>query len=127
MFKRANGKKNQIFSYVPEAFTAEDKPLTFKFKLLTNLQLARFTDQATKLDINTGKIALGTSEAEYQIAKLCVVGWENLIVDGEEVPYTTDANGQFKDSEIEDILGLFDVITEVGKYISTVSKYPELA
>lgn len=127
MLKFSNGKKDQVFSYVPEAFLAQENPLTFKFKLLTNLQLARFTDQVTKLDINTGKIVLGTSEAEYQMAKLCITGWENLIVEGTEVPYTVGADGKFKDSIIEDIDGLFDIIVEVGKYISVVSKHPELA
>jgi hypothetical protein len=127
MLKFSNGRRNNVFSYVPEAFLSAEKPLTFKFKLLSNLQLARFTDQATKLDIHTGKIVLGTSEAEYQIAKLCITGWENLIVEDEEIPFVPSNDGKFKDSVIEDIDGLFDIITEVGRYISVISKHPELA
>lgn len=114
-------------SYVPEVCIGVKKPLRFKFLPLSQKQLARFTDQATKLDVASGKLILGTSEVEYEIARTAITGWENLIVDGSEVAFKKGYDGKLDETLVEDLEGMFDILVELGKYISVVSKFPEMA
>lgn len=114
-------------SYVPDMFKGTKKPFKIKFIPLSQKQLARFSDNSTKLDIQSGKLILGTSEIEYEIARAAITGWENLIIDGKEVVFKKGYDNKFDESLIEDVEGLFDIFVEVGKYISVVSKFPEMA
>ena len=114
-------------SYVPELFTGVKKPFKVKFMPLSQKQLARFADSSTKLDVQTGKILLGTSEIEYEVARLAITGWENLIVEGSEVVFKKGYDGKVDEALVEDIEGFFDILVEVGKHILMVSRYPEMA
>ena len=113
-------------TYVPEISIGVKKPLTFRFMPLTQKQLARFTDQATKMDIGSGKLILGTSEVEYEIARTAIVGWDNLFVEGKALEFKRGVDGKIDETLIEDLEGMFDILVEVGKYISVVSKYPDM-
>lgn len=113
--------------YTPELFVGTKKPLTFTFLPLSQKQMARFTDQATKLDVQSGRLILGTSEIEYEIARASITGWKNLIVDGSEIVFEKGYDGKFNESLVEDVEGLFDILVETGKYISVISKYPDMA
>ena len=114
-------------SYVPEMFVGEKKPLTFKMRTLSQKELAKFADAGTRLNVNSGMLILGTSEIEYEIARLCITGWENFNVEGDVITFKRDGAGKVDERLIEDIDGIFDIFVEVGKYISVVSKYPEMA
>ena len=65
-------------SYVPEMFIGEKKPLTFKMRTLSQKELAKFADAGTRLNVNSGMLILGTTEIEYEIARLCITGWDNF-------------------------------------------------
>lgn len=114
-------------SYVPEMFVGEKKPLTFKMRTLSQKELAKFADAGTRLNVNSGMLILGTSEIEYEIARTCITGWENFNVEGDVITFKRDGAGKVDERLIEDIDGIFDIFVEVGKYISVVSKYPEMA
>lgn len=114
-------------TYVPEMFKGTKKPFKVKFMPLAQKQLARFADNSTKLDVQSGKLILGTSEIEYEMARQAITGWENLIIDGKEVVFAKGYDNKFDESLIEDVEGLFDIFVEIGKYISVVSKFPEMA
>ena len=114
-------------TYVPEMFKGTKKPFKVKFMPLAQKQLARFADNSTKLDVQSGKLILGTSEIEYEMARQAITGWENLVVDGKEVVFAKGYDNKFDESLIEDVEGLFDIFVEIGKYISVVSKFPEMA
>jgi hypothetical protein len=72
-------------------------------------------------------LILGTTEIEYEIARLCITGWDNFVVEGDTIAFKRDGAGKLDERIIEDIDGFFDILVEVGKYISVVSKYPEMA
>lgn len=114
-------------SYVPEMFIGEKKPLTFKMRTLSQKELAKFADAGTRLNVNSGMLILGTTEIEYEIARLCINGWDNFVVEGDTIAFKRDGAGKLDERIIEDIDGFFDILVEVGKYISVVSKYPEMA
>ena len=114
-------------SYVPEMFVGSKKPFTVQFIPLSQKQLARFADSSTKLDVQSGKLILGTSEIEYDIARTALTGWDNLIVDGKEVKFKKDYSNKLDEALIDDIDGIFDILVEIGKHISIVSKFPEMA
>ena len=114
-------------SYIPEMFIGVKKPLTFKLRTLSQKELARFTDSGTRLNVNSGMLILGTSEIEYDIARTVILGWDNLIVDGKEVTFSRGLDGKLDEGIIEDIDGFFDILVEVGKYVSVITKFPEMA
>lgn len=119
--------KRVELGYVPEAFKGTKKPFKIKFVPLSQKQLARFADNSTKLDVQSGKLILGTSEIEYDMARTAITGWENLVIDGKEVVFAKGYDNKFDESLIEDVDGLFDIFVEVGKYISVVSRFPDMA
>lgn len=123
-FKKVTRKE---VSYVPEMFIGVKKPLTFKLRTLSQKELARFTDSGTRLNVNSGMLILGTSEIEYDIARTVILGWDNLVVDGKEVSFQRGLDGKLDESIIEDIDGFFDILVEVGKYVSVITKFPEMA
>ncbi len=123
-FKKVTKKE---LSYVPEMFIGVKKPLTFKVRTLSQKELARFADSGTRLNVNSGMLILGTTEIEYEIARTVINGWENLIVDGKELSFKRGLDGKLDESIIEDIEGFFDILVEVGKYVSTITKFPEMA
>ena len=110
-------------SYVPEMFIGEKKPLTFKIRTLNQKELAKFADAGTRLNVNSGMLILGTTEIEYEIARLCINGWDNFIVDGKAKPFKKEGNGLLDEEAIE-VLPL-DIIEEVANHILKVSKFPE--
>jgi hypothetical protein len=114
-------------SYIPEMFIGVKKPLTFKFMPLSQKELARFADAGTRLNVQSSMLILGTTEIEYEIARTAITGWENLIVDNKELAFKRGSDRKLDESLIEDIDGFFDILVEVGKYISVVSKFPEMA
>lgn len=123
-FKRVSLQEAE---YIPSVSIGVKKPLTFTYKPLTAKQLAIFSDQTTKYDVQTGRLILGTSEIDYEVARTAITGWKNLIVDGEELVYRKGYDGKFDETLLQDIEGMFDILVEVGKYIAVVSRFPDMA
>jgi hypothetical protein len=109
-------KRNLEEVYIPKAWIEDEKPLKFRFTTLTNLEIAKLDDKLASYDMYDQKLITASNEIDYQTALLHISGWENLIVDGEELEYDK--------SKLES-LDIVDELVELGKYIYIVSKYPE--
>ena len=78
--------------YVPKDWkNGEGKPelnaLTFRFKPLNKRQLAEFSDNSSRMQVQSSTVILGTSSIDYDIFKVAITGWDNFIVDGKALPF----------------------------------------
>jgi hypothetical protein len=117
-----------VREYTPKDWLDENEEpelsaLKFKFKPLSKKQLATFSDSSTRLQISTNSIMLGNAENMINIFRVAVVGFENLIVDEQPVPFKKDTAGLVHEDIVE-LLPL-DIIEEVGNHIVLVSKASE--
>lgn len=126
MLKANKGKKmgkkfiKRDFSekeYIPREWVDEKKPLKFKFKPLTNKELAYVEDLYSKYDLESAEVVSAIKTVDYKIGKQQLVGWENLIVEDKEVEF---------DLTILDTINIMDELVELGKYIYVISKQPKL-
>ena len=113
IFKR---RPNEDLKYIPKGWINEEKPLTFKFKTLSNLEIAKLDDLMSQYDINDQRLVTASNEIDYKTAIKYISGWENLVVEDEEVEF---------DKDVLESLDIVDELVELGKYIYIVSKYPE--
>jgi hypothetical protein len=105
-------------SYVPEMFIGEKKPLTFKMRTLSQKELAKFADAGTRLNVNSGMLILGTTEIEYEIARLCINGWDNFVVEGDTIAFKRDGAGKLDERIIE--VASLDLIEVPGQFLVAV-------
>lgn len=112
-----------ISSYIPVGWEDDEKPLTITMRVLSQREVAHWLDQSSRLDLDTNQIILGTSVVEYDIARDCIIGWENLVVDGETIYFRFGSDGKFDESLIAD-LDMFEIISEAGRHILGVSRLP---
>lgn len=108
-------KEDLIF--IPSIYLEEEKPLKFKFKLLSNKEIVKIDDQLSAYNVFDNKIVLATNEINYDIALKNLTGWENLVVEGKEL--MNDATISIED------FNLIEELVELGNYIYIVSKYPD--
>ena len=101
----------------------ETGALVFKFKPLSKRQLAVFSDNSSRLSLQSNTILLGNAANYIDVCKMAITGWDNLIISGTNKPFEKDSNGLVSDDIIEDIP--LDIIEEVAAHIIKVSKFPE--
>lgn len=117
-----------IREYVPEDWRdskgePELNAFKVKFKPLSKRQLAQLSDSSSRLSLNSNTILLGNAVNSIDTLKLSLVGWDNYIVDGNQVAFAKDASGLVSDELLEAIW--LDVIEEIASHIIKVSKFPE--
>lgn len=112
-----------ISRYIPVGWEDEEKPLTITMRVLSQREVAHWLDQSSRLDLDSNQIILGTSVLEYDIARDTIIGWENLVVDGETIYFRFGSDGKFDESLIAD-LDMFEIISEAGRHILGVSRLP---
>lgn len=116
MAKEFTRRIKEELIYIPIGCLQDEEPLTFKFIPLNNVEIARVDDRLSAYDISNGNIITATSELNLQLSKERLISWENLKVDGEKVDFSI--------SLLDDI-NIVDELVELGRYIYTVSKYPD--
>lgn len=102
----------------------EDNALVFKFQPLSKRQLAQFSDNSTRLSMQSNTILLGNAENLISAFKSSITGWDNLLVDGKPREFKKDQSTGLVEDDIIEILPL-DIIEEVASHIVKVSKFPE--
>lgn len=115
-------REKRIISYIPIGYEDDEKPLTFKARMLNARELAHFRDQSTRLDLATNQMIIGSSEQEYEVARNCILSWENMMIDDLEVKCFLDTSGKFDETLVLEIPDLFEIICEVGRHIVIVSQ-----
>ena len=115
MAKEFMRKSTEDLIYIPKIFMDDEKPLKFKFKPLTNKEIAQIDDKLSAYDVYDNKIITATNELNLILATDKLVGWENLIVDGIELDFN---------KALLDGIDIVDELVELGNYIYIVSKYP---
>ena len=116
MAKEFKRKPKEDLEYIPKIFMEDEKPLKFKFKTLSNKEIAQIDDKLSAYDVYDNKIITATNELNLILATDKLTGWENLEIDGEQVLF---------DKTVLDELNIVDELVELGNYIYIVSKYPE--
>lgn len=116
MAKEFTRRVKEDLIYIPKAFMDDEKPLTFKFKTLSNKEIAQIDDKLSAYNVYDNKIITATNELNLVIALDKITGWENVIVDNEPLPF---------EKSLLDELNIVDELVELGNYIYIVSKYPE--
>lgn len=117
-------KKYTPKDWLGEGGKPEDGALVFKFQPLSKRQLAQFSDNSTRLSMQSNTILLGNAENLISAFKSSITGWENLIVDGKQREFKKDSSTGLVEDDIIEILPL-DIIEEVAGHIVKVSKFPE--
>lgn len=117
-------KKYTPKDWLDESGNPEDNALVFKFQPLSKRQLAQFSDNSTRLSMQSNTILLGNAENLISAFKSSITGWENLIVDGKPREFKKDSASGLVEDDIIEIIPL-DIIEEVASHIVKVSKFPE--
>jgi hypothetical protein len=116
MAKEFTRRIKEDLIYIPKAYVEDEKPLTFTFKTLSNKEISQIDDKLSAYNIFDNKIITATNELNLTIALDKITGWDNIIIDGENIKF---------DSYLLDELNIVDELVELGNYIYIVSKYPE--
>ena len=103
--------------YIPNEYVNDEKQLTFIYKPLTNREITILEDSLSVFNPEDGSMKFGTAEMEYNTAVSYIVGWKNLLCEGEELPFN---------KALLESLNIVDELIELGKHIYVTSKNPEL-
>lgn len=119
----------EVRTYVPKDWleadgTPEANAFTVKFIPLSKRQLAQFSDNSTRLSMQSNTILLGNSENSLTLFKGVVIGWDNLFVNDKAIEFKKDPSTNLISDEAIDGIDL-DVIEEIVGHIIKVSKFPE--
>ena len=112
-------KKKGYFLYVPVECLRDEKPITFKIRTLTNIELAEFEDMEEVVDMDSGEVINKVAEVEIKIAKACISGWKNIKSGSKGIPYKGDV-------EALEPYDSYFLLREVGQYIKAISKDPNM-
>ena len=99
----------------------EKNPITWKFKPLSQKQIAAIDDGMLSYKNNFTEVSVSQNEAVLSAVKTQVTGWENLEDDKGEVKFNP------KEGVTEDILAFMgkEGWAELGNVIINVSKFPD--
>lgn len=132
-FKRENmeNKENNIvtldltkeYDFIPVAQRGKEKPRIYKVKGISNRHLAQYETNFSEIFMKNNSIKMNQAQVFFDIAIAYISDIQNLILNGKDI--------KVKDLETEDKINLFDSlpfdeIQEVGEYIHTISKFPEM-
>jgi hypothetical protein len=111
------------YDFIPKAQRGKEKARVYYFKGIPNRKLAQFESNINKLFFQENAVIMRSSEIYFEIACAYISNIENLIINGKAIDFNKleeqDKNNLF------DTLS-FDELQEVGEYIFTISKFPEL-
>lgn len=110
-------RPKEVIEYTPTDFLEYENPPTFFLRHLSNKEIADIADEAVKYDPVENKLTICLNKSEYIAGRLAIVGWKNIMLDDKEVEYRTSDDGHFDESIFEGI-PIFDIIAEVGSYIT---------
>lgn len=116
MAKAFKRRAREELIFTPRSMIDSDKPLKFKFMTLSNLDIVKIDDKMATYDVYDQRLITASNEIDYQTAITYLTGWENLEIDGEEIPFN---------KEVLEEIDIVDELVELGRYIYIVSKYPD--